>query len=553
MSDDTAVRPVFEEDGRTVTRAPRAPQQPPAQPAQPVQQATGWPAAPSPPAPASQAPQGWGQPAPSYAPPQQPQQHPHQAQWGGPAPQQPMPQRPMAPQRPPRAVPLVNPFLGVPVADFVKDAAAALALLVALGQPWDWSSDANDHWWAVVSLLLALVGLGVPYLMASRAVPSFTPQASLVTKLLLAAPLLVSTLVTLVMDLMTIGDDSFGAFGGFGGYDGGMGLAIALGLGGAALMVQPRRHEEATGLLAEGAWRTAGKVAAVAALVVSVATFVGGTISIADGGYVSGATFWTIWTAGNLVLPLVFLTVPLVALLRGSAGGRRTFAVSAWGVVLVSLVAEPDGSGAVTGSQVEGWAGPAGGIWLLGLAGALLLSRPSVRETHTDEVDDWLVTVRVALATVAAVTLGTAVLMLLTMTMLETFPGVVIALTLMYLGVAVAAGVAASMGANLAMRLAVSAATATAIVLGVVMWVVVVSSDDLVISQAQFTTRDVVVLFALPLLALYALWVPPAVRARAPRQAPVAAWGSQPYAQSYSQQPVQPSPGHGWGPPPAQD
>ena len=114
---------------------------------------------------------------------------------------------PQAPQRPPRAVPIVNPFLGVPVADFVKDGAAALALLVALGQPWDWSSDANDHWWVVISLLLALVGLGVPYLMASRVVPTFTPQASIVAKLLLAAPLLVSTLVALVMDLTTIGDD----------------------------------------------------------------------------------------------------------------------------------------------------------------------------------------------------------------------------------------------------------------------------------------------------------------------------------------------------------
>ncbi len=49
-------------------------------------------------------------------------------------------------------MPLVNPFLGVPVADFVKDGAAALALLVALGQPWDWSSDANDHWWVVISM-----------------------------------------------------------------------------------------------------------------------------------------------------------------------------------------------------------------------------------------------------------------------------------------------------------------------------------------------------------------------------------------------------------------
>ena len=218
--------------------------------------------------------------------------------------------------------------------------------------------------------------------MASRVVPTFTPQASLVTKLLLAAPLLVSTLVALVMDLTTIGDDS--SLGGYGGYDGGMGLAIALGLGGAALMAQPRRHEEATGLLAEQAWRTAGLAAAVAALVVSVATFVAGSIALADSGYVSGASFWTVWIASNLLLPTLFLALPLVALLRGSAGGRRTFAVLAWGVVLVLLVAEPDGTGAVTGSPVEGWATPAGGVWLLGLAGALLLSRPSVRRTQNE-------------------------------------------------------------------------------------------------------------------------------------------------------------------------
>ena len=276
-------------------------------------------------------------PCPASAPPQQPREP---AAAGGPAAALPAAAPPHAPHpgqqqqgrpdragapgaaaRPPRAVPLVNPFLGVPVADFVKDGAAALALLVALGQPWDWSSDANDHWWVVISLLLALVGLGVPYLMASRVVPTFTPQASLVTKLLLAAPLLVSTLVALVMDLTTIGDDSsLGAFGGYGGYEGGMGLAIALGLGGAALMAQPRRHEEATGLLAEQAWRTAGLAAAVAALVVSVATFVAGSIALADSGYVSGASFWTVWIASNLLLPTLFLALPLVALLRGSAG-----------------------------------------------------------------------------------------------------------------------------------------------------------------------------------------------------------------------------------------
>ena len=550
MSDHTAIRPPLEDDGRTVTRPQRAaqaaPQQVQQQPAPQQQTAPTqpWPAAPQHPQQPvqQQAPQGWpaqpGGPG-AYAPPHA--QHQGQQQWGGPT--GPVSQ---APQRPPRAVPLVNPFLGVPVADFVKDGAAALALLVALGQPWDWSSDANDHWWVVISLLLALVGLGVPYLMASRAVPTFTPQASLVTKLLLAAPLLVSTLVALVMDLTTIGDDSFlGAFGSYASYDGGMGLAIALGLGGAALMAQPRRHEEATGLLAEQAWRTAALAAAVAALVVSVATFVAGSIALADGGYVSGATFWTVWIASNLVLPTLFLALPLVALLRGSAGGRRTFAVLAWGVVLVTLVAEPDGSGAVTGSQVEGWASPAGGVWLLALAGALLLSRPSVRRTQDDEVGGWLATVQVSLATAAALALGAAVLLLLVMTMFEMFPGVVIALTLMYLGVAVAAGVAASMGANLAMRVAVSAAAAVAIVLGVVMWAVVASSDAASIAQAQFTARDVVILFALPALALYALWVPVAVRAQAPRQAPAAAWGQPSYPQ---QGPGQQGPGQPWSP-----
>ena len=62
------------------------------------------------------------------------------------------------------------------------------------------------------------------------------------------------------------------------------------------------------------------------------------------------------------------------------------------------------------------------------------------------------------------------------MTILETFPGVLIAVTLMYVGVAVATGVAASMATQLAMRLVVSGATAVALVLGVVMWVVIVTN-----------------------------------------------------------------------------
>ena len=97
------------------------------------------------------------------------------------------------------------------------------------------------------------------------------------------------------------------------------------------------------------------------------------------------------------------------------------------------------------------------------------------------------------------------------------------------------------------------------------MWVVVASSDAASIAQAQFTARDVVILFALPALALYALWVPVAVREQAPRQAPAAAWGQQSYAQQgpgqqgpgqpWSQQgdqPTGPPPSGQWGPPPGQ-
>ena len=125
---------------------------------------------------------GWQQPQP----PQQggwPQQQPQQGGWqqpqqgwqqpGGYPPQQGWQQQGY-PGYPP-AQPKVNPFLGVPVGDFIRDGVALVALFSTLAMPWDLGNDANDRWWVIIAVLISVVSLSVPYVVKSGAIPGWGP------------------------------------------------------------------------------------------------------------------------------------------------------------------------------------------------------------------------------------------------------------------------------------------------------------------------------------------------------------------------------------------
>ena len=216
-----------------------------------------------------QAPQsGYGQPAPYQQPNQQGQQ-PQQPQGGyapapgqhAPAPgsygqQQPYATPPQAGQHAPGVqpgayptgaqpgastqapvAPRPNPFAGIPTSDFVRDAVAALLLLVSLSLPVTTGSNfegIGDRFHFVVTLVtvLSVVSLTLPYLArASVFPPTWTVHTTRLVRMLANAPYVVVVLVYVVLDAVTSDETT------------GVGTIFALGLAGAILAAQPRQCE----------------------------------------------------------------------------------------------------------------------------------------------------------------------------------------------------------------------------------------------------------------------------------------------------------------------
>src|SRR5687767_14240946 len=92
--------------------------------------------------PAYQPPPPAYQPQPQGYPPQQPPGYPPQGYY----PQQPV-------------VPKVNPFIGWPISDFVRDGAALFCLFATLGMPWHIEAEykGGEQWWVVIAVLLSVV------------------------------------------------------------------------------------------------------------------------------------------------------------------------------------------------------------------------------------------------------------------------------------------------------------------------------------------------------------------------------------------------------------
>ncbi len=434
----------------------------------------------------------------------------------GPVPPYAAPPPPGVPGPAPRAVPTVNPFVGTPASDFVKDAAVLLLVFLSLGAPWSTQYLLVERWWAVVSLLVSLVGLAVPYVVASRVVPTLTPLASQGIKAALAAPYVLSVLVALVGDLLTIGDES-AAYG--------LGAGLAGGLAAVLLMVQPRACEEALGPIADGAWRAGTLILVGVTMGATVLTTIGYLVVFGWEryalAYLAVAPLW----------PLVTLAVAAAALVARRPAGRRVVATVAWSVVTVALVASIGDD--VWERGFDTWFTPAPGVWLLALVAAAAVSRGVVRSHGTvDAVQGWVDTSRTALGASAAGFFAAAVAQLLGMIVSESFRAAPIISALLMLVCAVAAGVAALLGSSISARVLVTTAAGVVALLGVVLMVVRQESGD---SVFEFSPWSVTTAFALPALAVWSVWGPASVRALAPQAAPVA-WGAPPDA--YASPPV---------------
>ena len=52
----------------------------------------------------------------------------------------------------------MNPFIGWPISDYVRDGAALFCLFATLGMPWHIEADykGGEQWWVVIAVLLSV-------------------------------------------------------------------------------------------------------------------------------------------------------------------------------------------------------------------------------------------------------------------------------------------------------------------------------------------------------------------------------------------------------------
>jgi hypothetical protein len=168
----------------------------------------------------------------------------------------------------------------VPVADVTRDVVAAVALLAALALPWSFGTHAADHVEAVLSTVVALLVLPLPYLARAGALPKgWTVSTTRTVRLWAALPFVVVAVVYIVLDLVN-GAHPLQTHG--------VGTGLGLGLAGALLAAQPRRSELGPvdeDRAAPGLWRG---VLAVLGAVVAVGAVVALVIFFVDAPSVSG-------------------------------------------------------------------------------------------------------------------------------------------------------------------------------------------------------------------------------------------------------------------------
>lgn len=146
-------------------------------------------------------------------------------------PQQPQPQ-PQYQQAPGAPAQVSNPFSGLPLVDVLRDVAALVLLVTALF--YQWSADLGiskgaELWYVDVSLALALVSLAATYLWKLGVFgQAWNVRTNGLIRLGATVPYFISVLVVVILDLA----DDRGVF-----------IGVAVGLFGAILAAQPRKHE----------------------------------------------------------------------------------------------------------------------------------------------------------------------------------------------------------------------------------------------------------------------------------------------------------------------
>ena len=242
----------------------------------------------------------------------------------------------------------MNPFIGWPIADYVRDGAALFCLFATLGMPWHIEADykGGEQWWVVISVLLSVLSLAVPYVAKARVVPAWGPDHFRLLKLGLNVPFLASVLAALIDELINVGELA----------EGGFGVGIAMGLAGCALAVQPRQADEDPAHADDPLWNNAARFAAIAAPAVGVLAFLGYIVDdvAGDGVLFDEALGFVAVFLVTVVMMLVVVGWPAVGLFGGSPAWRRVFATASFTVLVVGLFAlASDGDGLFTWPRVR--------------------------------------------------------------------------------------------------------------------------------------------------------------------------------------------------------
>lgn len=170
-----------------------------------------------------------------------------------------------------------NPFAGIPVGDYVRDAVALVLLLVSLALPWNLDGSAGtrgatDHIAVVLITLLSVLSLALTYLARAQVFgPVFSAGRAALIRGAANLPYALLVVAYLVIDASKGSDGWY--------LSGGIGIAAAFGLSGAILAGMPRQSE--TDSLA------------------------GWQVSVMRQGTVGLAALWTVLSFLNLILAVV--------------------------------------------------------------------------------------------------------------------------------------------------------------------------------------------------------------------------------------------------------
>ena len=397
----------------------------------------------------------------------------------------------------------VNPFLGVPVSDYLRDAAAAFCLFAALGMPWDNNGDGSDRWWVIIGVLLSVASLAIPYVAKAQLIPGFGDKEARLAKLAANVPFLASAFAAVVNELVNLDND----------FEGGLGTGLAMALAGMALAVQPRANDEDPSRREDRLWLVASTWTALAAVALGLLAFLGFFFTWLDEGDPFDDLLLLLAIILNIPLTLLAMVGwPALSMMRRAAEWRRVLAVVTFTIVAVGLLAlAGDGDGLFAAQSVEKWNSALGGTFLIGAAAGLSVSRPVQRWTPpgTTPAASWVATASSAML-VSAVALGLGALaQLMAMISLDEAEAATIISIVLMVASAVMAAVASSMlGDPQRNRMPVVGIIGGLLMVSIIT-VSLLESQDSLDGMSGLTTA---MWFTLPGLALYALLVPGDVR-----------------------------------------